>query len=228
MKYVDPPTDPYSDSIQDFTPETQPLDLVIKNAIESAFLKKHVWMPAQVVNVRGNQKVDLQILLQGRYVDGQVVTRAPIQNVMVSMPMGADYSIKLPVAVGDTGIALFCDRSLDVWSVQGGIVDPEDTRNHNFSDAVFIPGLYPFTQQTTDKTTDLIIKNGNSQIRIQKDGKFQIKNDNQELIDLLDQLLDTLINKTFTLTILGPMPFIDFTNLLLQDIKTKLETLKGP
>ena len=30
--------------------------------------------------------------------------------------------------IGDTGIALFCERSLDVWGVQGGLVDPKDAR----------------------------------------------------------------------------------------------------
>lgn len=255
MIYQDPPLDPYDPTTQDFTPETRPLDDIIKNAIESAFLRKHVWLPAQVVNVRGNQKVDLQVLLQKQYVDGQLITRPPIQNVMVSMPMGGDYSLKLPIAVGDTGIALFCDRSLDIWSVQGGMVDPQDGRNHDFSDAIFIPGLYPFNQQTQDSTSDLVLTNGKSISRFQKDGgivftdgtmtvkfnadgTFIFTNSVNELMDLLSQITDqarflseTLSTDTVN-TIFGPQKLNAFEiyaqiALDLQDLLERLNTLKG-
>lgn len=225
MTYQDPPLNPYDATTPDFTPETKPLDVIVKQAIESAFLKKHVWMPAKVVNVNGNQKVDIQVLLQGRYMTGEVVTRAPIQNCIVCMPIGADYSIKVPVAVGDTGIALFCDRSLDIWKVQGGLVDPEDGRNHDFSDPVFIPGIYPFSGQTQDTTTDMVFTNGKGVVRISKDGKFKITNGTKELLQILNHLLDTLINRTFTLTMLGPEKFIDSTNLELTLIMNDLQQL---
>lgn len=239
MTYKDPPLDPYDPQSQDFTPETQPMDSVIKSAIEAAFLRKHVWMPARVAVVRGNQRVDLQVLLKGRYVDGQEIVHPPIQNAMVSMPMGADYSIKLPVAVGDIGIALFCDRSLDVWSASNGeIVDPADTRNHDFSDPVFIPGLYPFAQQTTDNTTDLVITNGIAKLKVQKAGTFIAENDENELLDLLTQITDqarflseTLSTDTVN-TWTGPTQLNAFETYALiattlQDLLDKLETLKG-
>jgi hypothetical protein len=238
MTWNYPTLDPYDPNSQDYTPETLPLDQVIKNAIEAAFVEKHVWMPAQVVNVIGNQKVDIQILLKSRYYDGTVVTLPPIQSVMVAMPMGADYSIKLPVAVGDTGIALFCDRSLDVWSVQGGLVDPQDARNHDISDAIFIPGLYPFNQQTQDNTTDLVVTNGNAQLKVQKAGTFIAKNNQNELMDLLVQITDQaqLLSATLSTdtvnTLMGPQQlnaFLQYQQIenTLQTLLAKLTTLKG-
>lgn len=226
MSYQDPPINPYDPNSQDFTPETKPLDKIISEAIESAFLMKNVWMPAKVVAVKGNQKVDIQILLQSRYMDGTIITPPPIQNVMVSMPMGADYSIKLPITVGDTGLAFFCDRSLDNWSVQGGIVDPQDNRNHDISDPVFVPGLYPFNEQTEDDTTDLVMTNGDAKARLQKTGKFVFTNGSEELLQILDDLLDTLINNTYTLTLIGAEPFVASTRLLLTEIRLRLDELK--
>lgn len=220
---------PYTQGGQNNSPETIPLDQIIKNAIQVAMMNMNVFLPAMVTKVRGNQKVDIQILLQRRYTNGNLITLPVMQNVMVNTPMGADYSFKLPIAVGDTGAALFCDRSLDVWSVQGGTVDPADIRNHDLSDPVFVPGLYPFNAQTQDTTTDLVITNGKSQFRAQKSGAFLLKNltSGQELLNLLDQLLDTLINNTFTLTELGPQPFITGTIQALTTIRTNLDTLKG-
>lgn len=60
-----------------------------------------------------------------------------------SVPSFVDLA--LPVAVGDTGLLIFSDRSLDVWLATGGIVDPGDDRRHALSDAVFVPGLRPFS-----------------------------------------------------------------------------------
>jgi hypothetical protein len=126
----------------------------------------HVWLPASVVKVRGNQQVDIQPLLQRFYKDGALVTLPVVQNVPVQMPRGTNYGIKYPISEGDTGIALFCERSLDAWLVAGGLVDPADSRTHDLSDAVFIPGLYPLNAQATGAATDLVIKNGGTEISI--------------------------------------------------------------
>lgn len=227
--YSNPLIDPFNENVQDFEPQTPPLDEIIRLAVLDGAMKLRVSMPAQIVKINGNQSVDVQPLLQARYANSATPYTLPvIQHVPVQMPMGADYSIKLPIAVGDTGNLLFCDRSLDVWlASQGGIVNPNDSRQHDISDAVFYPGLVPFALQTQDSTTDMVLTNGAAKIRLQKAGTFAIENQNQELLNLLDQLLDTLINKTFTLTMLGAEPFIESTQSLLSDIRTKLDTLKG-
>lgn len=218
---------PFNPSSSSKSNETQTLDRIILDAIHGQLYDLHTWLPAQVIAVHGNQLVDIQPQIKRLYKDGTLVALPPIQNVMVAIPRGADYWIKLPIAVGDTGIALFCERSLDNWSVAGGTVDPQDIRKHDLSDAIFIPGIFPISAQTTDNTSDLIVHNGNAELRVQKSGRFKIKNQSQELIDLLDQLLTILTTETFTNTAMGPQPFIDATNQLLTDLQTKLETLKG-
>lgn len=227
MSFDEEIDNPYNPNSQDYGGDTPPLDVIIRDAMTAASQKLNVWLPAQVVNIRGNQKVDIQLMLKRKYTNGQLVTLPPIQNVMVGMPMGQNYSIKLPIDVGDTGMALFCDRSLDVWSVQGGVVDPGDIRQHDLSDPVFIPGLVPFSGQTQDSTTDMVLKNGSAELHLQRAGTFLIKNTSNELLDLLDQLLDLLANNTFTNTELGPQPFIAGTVTVINQIKTKLDTLKG-
>lgn len=230
MKYMDTPDNPFNENLPSDTPETKPQDEIIRLAISEALKKLRVHLPAKITKVIGNQKVNVQPLLKTRYVDNSVTDLPEIQNVMVQMPVGEDYSIKLPISVGDKGSLIFCDRSLDTWAASDGEpVDPQDTRIHDISDPVFIPGLVPFSKQTNDKTTDMVLTNGGAQIRLQKAGTFKVQNlkAEQELITILLSLLDTLINQTFTNTMLGPQPFIASTNTLLTKIQKNLEKLKG-
>lgn len=217
---------PYSQDSNNLQPETQSPDQIIRNAIQSAMLDVHTWLPCEVVKVRGDQKVDLQPLLQIRYKLTGLQTPPVIQNVMVAMPMGAGYAIRLPIAVGDTGVALFCERSLDVWKLQGGIVDPNDIRSHDVNDAIFIPGIVPFTEQTEGYGTDLVVQNGTAKLRVQKSGRFKVGNDANELFDTLVELVETL-QDAMVLTGIGPEKFIASTQTQLSDVLTKLNSLKG-
>lgn len=229
---------PYDPNSTDDSPEVLPLDVLMKDAINAALLNVHTWLPAKVVKIKGNQRADIQPLLQRQYITGDVVDLPVIQDALVHMPMGKNWYVKLPFDVGDDGIALFCERSLDKWSVNGGLVNPEDSRHHTLSDVVFIPGLVPFSGQTTDATTDMIFKNGDAVFKMKRSGKFQIKNNSNELIDVLDQithevkdLANTLSNDTVN-TIFGPVPlnsFVIYANIEinLALLITKLESLKG-
>jgi hypothetical protein len=212
-------TDP---TVPDQQNETPRLDEVLLDAMKDFILDIHVAMPAQIVNVRGNQNIDVQPLLQSKY--GTLVTIPVIQNVPVMMPSGADYALKLPIAVGDTGQLVFNERSIDKWKVSGGTVDPNDARTHDLSDAVFYPGLNPFSSQVKGAATDMILVNGSAKLTLKKAGTFAATNGSNELIDLLVQTL-TALTKVTTNTMLGPEMFVnvaDFTAIL-----SKLTSLKG-
>ena len=239
MPYQEPPYDPFNPAYPPQDLETPPLDEVIRLAILAATMNLRVCMPCSIVKVNGNQKADVQPLLQSRNQDNTLVNLPVIHNALVSMPMGAGYSVKLPIAVGDTGFVILADRSLDNWSASsGGIVDPEDTRAHDINDAIFIPGLIPFSSQTTDSTTDLVITNGGGILKVQKAGTFILKNSSNELMDLLVQITTQVQSLSNTLstdtvnTVFGPTKLNAFSQYqsiasTLQSLLTKLETLKG-
>lgn len=234
---------PFDDKTDDHLNETPTTDQVLLNAINAALLEVHTWLPCKITAVKGNSKVDIQPLIQRKFKDGTLVTLPIIQNVPVVHPRGANYGIKLPIAVGDTGIGLFCERSLDVWTVSGGTVDPKDGRHHNISDPIFVPGLFPFSNQIQGAATDMVLQsqgatitigagdmklvNGNASITLQRAGKFLIKGQPEELFNNLVTLVDTLINATVLDPVTGPAPFTAATILLLNQIKTKITSLKG-
>jgi hypothetical protein len=232
----DLPYDPNQPSQQN---PTLPIEEVIRRAIIAQTLKLKVCLPCSITKIYGNQEVDVQPLLQARYTNGAPFNLPVIMKVPVSMPNGKLYSVKYPLSVNDTGHCIFSDRSLDVWlSGSGGIVDPQDSRQHDISDAIFVPGLVPFSGQTTDETSDLVITAGQAQARLQQSGKFMFKNNSHELLDLLDQTEEQLYTLANTLstdtvnTVYGPMKLNAFATYeaiasAVQTIKENLETLKG-
>lgn len=239
-QYLDPPVNPYDPAVQDFEPQRKPPDEIIRQAIKDIVADAKMCMPCQVIKINGNQNVDVQPLLKFRYIDQDSAQPIPaIHHVAVSMPMGKNYSVKLPIDVGDTGYCIFSDRSLDAWLAGGGeMVDPADSRAHDISDAIFVPGLVPFSQQTTDSTTDLVVTNGKAIFKLQRSGKFLAKNDQNELLDVLSQITDKVQSLSNTLssdtvnTIFGPMKlnaFATYTSIAnqLTTLLNKLNTLKG-
>jgi len=203
---------PYSPKIQDYRSETPTLSSLIIKGVEKKLLRVHTCIPGAITKVLGNQKVNVQPLLQKRYVDPQgtdpngiLIDLPEIQSVPVIMPMGSDYYLKLPIAEGDTGAIIFAERSIDAWLAGLGgdkTVDPGDTRHHDLSDAIFVPGLFPFGSQTTDETNDLIVKNGQAQIKLQKDGDILLGgNVNPAVLgDILVNALNDLSSALETLT----------------------------
>lgn len=231
--------DPSQDDPSTGTPT---LSSILSQVVREGSRQLRVCLPCAVVKVRGNQLVDLQPLLQVRYVAMAAPTTLPvIPNCPVSMPSGATWGFKFPIAVGDTGLAIFCDRSLDNWVAgSGGVIDPDDVRTHDLTDAIFVPGLVPKAKQTTDATEDMVIRNGTAQVRLEKNGTFRIANQGQELVDLVTQLTNALASLTQTLqgamvsTMMGPQPFMAFTQSELgqglstvNQIVANLKTLQG-
>lgn len=185
--------------------------VLIQRAIDNALKDVHTWQPAIVVLVRplpnGAVVVDLQPLLLTKF--GILPAPVPlpiIQNCLVQMPRGNFYGMKLPVAVGDTGVALFCESSLDVWQVSGGAVDPLDTRHHTLSDAIFVPGLFPMSQPMPPAIgadpTELVVYNGLAQLHMQVLGGFRLTN-GSPANEVLSILLQSLVASAAGFTALG-------------------------
>ena len=219
---------PYDPTAPDTEPEDPSLSDVFDLAFQNLGRQLRVCVPGKVIAVNGNQLVDVQPLHLVKYTTGETAMMPIVQDVLVSMAVGTNYSVKLPVAVGDTGLVLFADRALDVYAASDGTtpLDPLDNRTHDLTDAIFVPGLPTVSTQTTDATTDLVLTNGAAQVRLLANGKVQIKNGSQDLLALMDSLLTVLTTQTFTSTILGPQPFLASTVQALAQIQTELGSLK--
>lgn len=197
MSYEQPLEIPYDPGTPDYTPETLPLDAIIREAIRVGGMGLRVAVPAKIVRVRGSRQVDVQPLLQARYSDGTMVDLPIIQNCLVQMPFGALYGERMPLAEGDNGLALFADRSLDIWkSSEGQIVDPQDSRAHDLQDCVFLPGLATFPQQEDEDEDDedgedWVWANGEAELRLGQE-IITLQNNQTTLMTALGMLIDAV------------------------------------
>lgn len=213
------------------TPDTQTRSLyeTIRLLILADRMELHTWLPAIVTKVYDDGFVDIQPQLKRVYQDTSIgnngeVTFPPAQHCMVCVPRGTDYYVRVPVAVGDTGVALFCERSLDVWSQSGGVVDPLDGRIHDVSDPVFIPGLFPESDPVPGAgSTDMEFHNGGTTFTLEKSGQFKLSGaGGQELLSITSDFLDQAI--ALAIVVQGPLSAIAVQ---LGLIKARLTLIKG-
>lgn len=86
---------------------------------------------------------------------------AYVENVLVMHPRTAAFRIALPVAPGDTGLALCTKYSLDRFRSGGGMSDPGDLRKFGMSGSVFFPvNLYTSDLDASDDDAFVTISQG--------------------------------------------------------------------
>jgi hypothetical protein len=204
---------------------------ILRDAIAAQLYDVHVCLPARVETYdAATQKATIKPLLKKRYKVEKNATELPvITDVPVQWPSaaaGAAY-LHLPLSAGDLGMAVFCERSLDAWlQGKGQIVDPQDPRHHNLSDAVFVPGLRPFGAPLCGAdAANVVLQNNQMRVEMSPDGKISIEGASEEFLTIVDSILDHLINAR-VVTALGAMPFYHTTIADFEDDRDRLDTIK--
>jgi len=88
--------------------------------------------------------VQIAILMQRRDKnnDWQNITPSPVvPKALVQFPGNHDYVFTFPLKPGDEGLLIFCDRCIDAFWQSGGVQPQLDTRQHDLTDGIFIPGI---------------------------------------------------------------------------------------
>lgn len=150
---------------------------VIRAGIAAQLFEVHVALPASIEKYdAAKQKIDAKPLLKRNVVlsDGsELLEELPvITDVPVVFPRGGGFFISLPLAVGDHVLLVFNERSIDKFTQgDGSDTDPTDVRMHDLSDAVAIPGFYPFGSSLADADPDNIVigKENGVQVHVAED-----------------------------------------------------------
>ena len=157
------------------------------------------------------QKAAIQPALNKKYTDGVVKPMPILNNVPVIFPRSGGASLSFPVNPGDTVLVVCSERSLDNWLNTGGQVTPEDPRKFSLSDAMAIPGLYPFSEVSpAPNNTDVVLQYQGSEIRINANGDVQIITSSKvaignEIVELLQTISSTLSDiAAITTTVIVP------------------------
>lgn len=214
---------------------TETLGELLLQAINAGLFDVHTCLPAKIKTYdEATQKAEIIPLLKIKYKHKDTPTDlAIISNVPVQWPSadsGAAY-IHLPLKVGDFGIVIFAERSLDTWlSGEGDSVSPDDPRHHHLSDAIFIPGVLPFKKALSiSNPANMILKNNNMTIEIDPSGKIKIEGAAQELLAVIDSYMTNVIGATIIIpggSSAGTYPLDPATVAALTQDQANLQTLK--
>ena len=162
---------------------------VFKKSTNAASENIKVCMPAVVVRYDfKKQLIDAKPSFKRKYQDGTIEDSPVIYNVPVAFPRAGDAFIVLPLKKGHSVLLVFSDKSLEKWLSNGTENEPDDKRSHHISDAIAIPGCYPFSDPApVNNDDDVIVKNKDLEMRIKKSGHIQVLNSSQELLKVMDE-----------------------------------------
>jgi hypothetical protein len=138
------------------------------------------------------RKASVKPMIRKKFNNGEILELPVVDNVPVQFPMGTDAGLRFPLKRNDTCLLVFGMRSLDEWLTRGGIITPDDSRKFDLSDAICIPGLFPFSKLQLQNNDDCYLFNDSGKIVINDDGKIALGNDKAELLEIIDKLLDAL------------------------------------
>lgn len=153
----------------------------LRRAVEAVTNQIHTALPGRIESYdHEKQKADVKPLLKRVYKDGEVLDVPVVPSVPVVFPRGNSSSLTFPLKKGDGVLLVFAERSLDKWLSEGGIVAPDDPRKFDLTDAVAIPGLYPFNVPgLAANNEDVILIHGENFITIKSSGEIEISGANK-------------------------------------------------
>ena len=199
---------------------------VIKEAINASLINVHTSLPARVEKY-SEGKADVVILIK-RNINDEIIEYPKLTDVPVMQPRSNDGKsfLSLPIKKGDTGMVSFIERSIDKWLVNGQSTDPEDARKFDLSDAIFTPGLYPFSKPLKYESKEATeLKNDKSQLILWPDGKIELKGNNVDLLSIISDVINHLSSAQI-ITAMGPSPFFPSTIANFVADQTRLTLIK--
>ncbi len=205
---------------------------LIRIAVDRILMDVHTSMPGIIQEYdAATQSATVQPCLKRKYASETEARALPVlQNVPVSFPSFSGGWLKFPLKKGDRVLLIFAERSLDTWFERGGIVDPEIPEKFALSDAIAIVGLNDRNNALVPNgaASSVELSFGKAFIEITSDGKFKIKNDQAELLDVMSSILDHMIAFKSTNCVVGSPVTLFPDNLIQLNLdKVKLNMLKA-
>jgi hypothetical protein len=119
---------------------------VMRKTIAGVLQDVHVALPGQVVSFNQSTGLaDVQVMVTHPvWDDDNELTYEDIgvlPGVPVAWPRGGGFIATFPIAVGDTGLLVFCSTPTGEFRATGQRSNPADASRHDIGWPVFIPGF---------------------------------------------------------------------------------------
>lgn len=202
------------------------LSKLLDNAIRNKLMDVHTCMPG-VINTfhSSDNSVDVQLLFQREYNNGNIVTYPVIPHVPLLYLGPANGWVRWPVTAGDPVLVIFSERAIGQWFSTGtaqGAQLPEDSRIFDLTDAIAIPGLRdsvsPVVPQGDSTSAEFVYKN--ARVEITSGSLVKIANATQSLKTALNDLANATAGAQIVVTgasgVISPSSQIAINNALAE------------
>ncbi|ODN41078.1 Gp138 family membrane-puncturing spike protein [Piscirickettsia litoralis] len=179
------------------------LEQVLHAALESRLCDVHTSIPGRIASYDAKtQKANIQPVIKKKLRDGRSFSMPVITDIPVMFPSAGGGLLSFPAKQGDTGLLFFCERSIDQWMTgDNDEAEPLGNHKHNYTDAVFIPGLYPYSRTLNADPVNTELKFSDNQIILKPDGSIVINAPKQITINTIN----ANINASQQLTVTAPL-----------------------
>ncbi|MCK5609853.1 hypothetical protein KAR91_48725 [Candidatus Pacearchaeota archaeon] len=173
---------------------TASLTNMVETIVERIFSSVHTCIPGRIEKYDfTTQKAEVQPLIKIRYNDDIEESVPVIPNVPVQFLGSSESVIHFPLKRGDTGLIHFSERAMETWLSLGGETGPGDYRKFDLSDAIFVPGLRPFSAASlADNNDDFIVQYKGTGLRIKKNGDVEVGG--ASFLKLINENFKTMFN----------------------------------
>ena len=142
-----------------------------------------------------NQTANISILYQRKVENFEETNSREDYPLLIDVPLiilgGGKGSIRFPIETGDNCILFFNDRDIDNWYSSGAKTPLSSNRKHSFSDALALIGPKSLANTFSDydkNRTELV----HDKTQVSLSDKIRIKNQTQNLYDIIDGLFTQL------------------------------------
>lgn len=127
---------------------------MLTSIFKAELAEVRVCLPGKITAVSGDGgRVSVQPQLKDRFLESngtlEEVSLPVIQNVPVQWPRAGNAALTFPLEAGHFVTLFFSDKDMTKWLLNGTETSPDNNRNHHLSDAIAVPGLYPFGEPFT-------------------------------------------------------------------------------
>jgi len=124
-------------------------------------------LPARVINFdRAKNRVTVQPLIRVMGTDGNAISRNQLFSIPVYNPSGGGFGVYVPLVAGNLGWIHANDRDISLFLQSYSESNPNTTRKHLFSDAIFYPDLMTGFSIDGEDTANLTIQNNDASVKI--------------------------------------------------------------
>lgn len=135
--------------------------------IKALLLDVHTAIPAIVISFNAEQRtVQAQPAIKRIFREKGAVNLPPCVDVPVYFPSGGGFELTFPVAKNDHCLLIFSERCIDGWWATGEILEPQDFRQHDLSDAFALVGVWPRGKRPAVWTGGAEFKGENCSLRL--------------------------------------------------------------